>query len=446
MSKNYNIIKFGGSVLGNKNGFDQIIKILNSADNKKFLIVISAFAKVTSKLKTAAKLAEKGDTGKSVEIITGIFQQHSSLLNDIISDENALLEYNEMFNQYKNRLVNIIKSIALTRELSLKTLDMVLSFGEILALNALYIFLLLNKFKSAMVDSTSVIITDSRFGKAQPDEEKTAKNVNNILVPALENHDIVITQGFVAKNSNNEITTMGIESSNLTTVLLAELLGVKNITIFTDVEGCRSADPKYIKQTLAIPHLNYDEAFSASVYGLKLVYPTMIHHARKKNIILRYRSALNPDGDYTVIDHENQVRNKIILIKENLSIIYYQFNSWRAKREIESKFVNMSDDFLNVDTCNASPDSLTLIAENSHAFDFETPNNATKTTYENYTSVTALNVSNKEILNLLPEIDKKIPESDFHIIDHKRASELLRIIVPETLGRPILELIHGKLI
>jgi aspartate kinase len=205
-------------------------------------------------------------------------------------------------------------------------------------------YLIEKGFKHVCIDSTSLIVSDTNFGNANPLIPETKENVDKILIPALKKNSLVLTQGFVARDMLGEITTMGIESSNLTATLYAELLGTKKLTIWTDVNGFRNTDPKIITNTKPIKEMNYQDAYVASVNGLKLLYPAMIDHASEKNIKLIYRSAFEPDRNQTVV-HRNAkpLSQPIIILKDNLVFIRVKIPSSKAKEDAESYIMSSKE-------------------------------------------------------------------------------------------------------
>lgn len=307
-----NILKVGGSVLKSRKGFTQFLRIASSS-RKPALIIISAFATVTRNLKYIAEVAEKGYEKKSIALLQDLFNQHKKTARQIIENQSSIIELFEKIDTYFSDLAKVINGIALTKELSPRVNDIVLSYGELLALRIISAYLSDKNIEHAPVNSDKIIISDSNFGSANPIEKTTLKNVNKILKPALKSKGLVVMQGFVASNSKGDITTMGIESSNLTAALMAKMLNSNKVTYWTDVNGIRNADPGAVENTELIEKMNYDDAEKAGEYGLQLIYPPMIKYVRENNIELVFKSAFDINNEMTTVKTRGKNNSRLIV-------------------------------------------------------------------------------------------------------------------------------------
>lgn len=155
------------------------------------------------------------------------------------------------------------------------------------------------------IPSRTVIVTTDEFGCARPLTNETAGHAASVLVPLLEEGHVVVTEGFVGQSTSGDVTTMGRESSNLTATLLGAALGAEMVTIYTDVEGVRSADPHMVPHSDVRVHLSYNQARIAAEAGVKLLYPTMMQPAEHAHVPVRIASAYAPTGASTVIDNQD---------------------------------------------------------------------------------------------------------------------------------------------
>jgi aspartate kinase len=295
------VMKFGGAVLRSREGFTQMVDILRSQSSVPLLVIISAFASSTRDLERAVRTAESGAQELAFALCDEIIREHRNFSDELLANITTKDALRFFVDECETRLHQLLRGIAITRELTPRTLDIILSYGEMLALHIVRHFLDESGFDLTFVDSSTIIVTNAAHGAATPDTSLTASNVEKVLRPAFARSRIVLTQGFVAKSSTGEITTMGKESSNLTATLLAELLGADEVVIWTDVEGIYTADPKLIPNAQPIPQMNYEQARRAAASGLKLIYSTMIEPSERANIPLVFRSAFAPMGNYTRI-------------------------------------------------------------------------------------------------------------------------------------------------
>ncbi|MBI3257911.1 MAG: hypothetical protein HYZ54_00270 [Ignavibacteriae bacterium] len=295
------VMKFGGAVLKSREGFTQMVNILRSQSGIPLLVIISALGSSTRDLERSARSAENGEQELAFSICRQIVREHHHFADELLANKETKEALNFFLDECETRLHQLLRGIAITHELTPRTLDIILSFGEMLALHIVRHFLEESGFDLTFVDSSNIIVTDAVHGAATPDSSLTVLNVERVLLPAFGRSSIVLTQGFVAKSSTGEITTMGKESSNLTATLLGELLSADEIIIWSDVEGIYTADPKLIPNAQPIPQMNYEQARRAAVCGLKLIYSTMIDPSERANIPLVFRSAFAPGGNFTRI-------------------------------------------------------------------------------------------------------------------------------------------------
>lgn len=227
------VFKFGGALLNKSDGFAQLKEIINVNydTTNKLILIISAFEKTTTRLHNAAVTAEIANTSKALEMLTDIFNYHYNIVDNIIETETKRQEIRQYMQQQYEIVSYFIRGISLTKELTSRTKDLVLSAGEMLASNIVATYLSENFDKVEMFDITNMLITNDMFGAATPNLDKTKQNIKTVLMPALERCNIIVTQGFIAKSDNGEITTMGYESSNLSATILAGLTKAEEFVI-----------------------------------------------------------------------------------------------------------------------------------------------------------------------------------------------------------------------
>ncbi len=310
------VMKFGGAALKDERGFYAMSEILSGNNNEPILVVISALSKVTRQLNEIALISKSGDEEQASKKIDDIIANNIALGAKLLIQESQSLLNNDVM-ELSTKLKSIIRGIAITKELTPRTLDYVLSFGEYFALRTVYYFLKEQNFAVDVLDSADIIVTDENFGNANPDYELSLRKCLEYLMPNLVDNKIVLTQGFVARTKSGKISTMGIESSNLTATFFALALGSDEVTFWTDVEGIRSADPLLVDDTVGIDEINYEDAYRASIFGLKLIHYKMIKFAESSNIKLVFRSIFNPLGNSTQINRTASKKSVVTYI-ENL--------------------------------------------------------------------------------------------------------------------------------
>lgn len=319
------IFKFGGSNFQSKNAFDNFLQIVNQI-NSPTLIVISALGKTTRRLSEALKFAEIGELHSALSIVEKLNYISSNLITDLIEDNAIFADCNSKINGIFDEIINYIRNISVVREVTPRTKDKVLAFGEDISLIIFDSFLRYHNISFVSLDVRDIIITDSNFNAANPIHDKIKSNIITKISPLFNHTNIILTQGYIAQDENANTTTMGFESSNLTAILFAEFLDAKQITIWTDVEGVFNIDPNLYLNAVPIPHLSFYQAKLFARYGNKLFYPKMIESAMSNNINIIYKSLLNPNGKQTIISDKQIFDNTLFVFFDNFSTYRIHFS------------------------------------------------------------------------------------------------------------------------
>ncbi len=434
-----NVLKFGGAVLKTPDGFEKMAEIISGTKDEPLLIIISAFSKATSKLKNAAITAEQDDDMKALSIVKGIVDEYRFFADKIISNKDISNALNQVFEEGEDKIGGYIRGVNITRELTPRTLDAILSFGEYFALHTVHHFLQEKGMDIRCIDSTSILVSNSNYGNADPLIDLTNEKVEKILKPALNKHGKVVTQGFVAMDTKGEVTTMGIESSNLTATLLAGLLGAKSITFYTDVPGICNSDPKLTENPKTINTINYDDAYNLAARGLKLIYPPMIDLARKYSLELIYSSAFDiSTGSTTINNGRSSTLPTTIILRQNLNLFIYSFREFSGRKEFQKKFTQ----FLNLNSnefyFDSAADSLLILTEkNKLAIDPEIESKNIR----NISSISLVNLENYMFLNLTKSLKKHIDKNHIYGIYFYPEKRLANLIVSGEIDQQIIKVI-----
>jgi aspartate kinase len=367
--------------------------------------------------------------------------------NELLKSGEILESLNQMIDSGARRIDQLLRGLSITGELSSRVLDNILSFGEFFALHTVNHFLQDSGFKPDCIDASNIIVSDGNHGKAKPLYDETIAKVKENLIPKLKESGFVLTQGFVAKNLQNDITTMGIESSNLTAALLANILNAEKIIFWTDVEGFRTADPQYVKNTLSIPKMSYSDGYKAAVSGLKLFYPLMIDYAAEKDIELVYRSAFTPEGDFTsVTAQESDLTLPMIVLKENLLQISIKYNSASEKADAKQ---NLRRDILSkgsVFSYSSAPSKVIILLKQRDQTLVNPQNYKEIEVVPNCAVVSIFNISDQDFINTIFGLKRQFRE--FSIIRYEFDSQTGsgKIVVPQDSARYMVDLIHDILV
>ena len=295
------ILKFGGTSVANAQNIKLAIAIVkNRAKESSLAIVVSAFSGVTDLLVKAANEASQKDEAYK-QLIEEIEKKHLSAIKELIpvGEQSALLSH---IKRIINHLDTLLDGCFLLGELSARTSDTILSFGEMLSSCIIAETLKLELPDSEYKDSREIIKTDSHFGKATVNFELT----NQLVYDYFQQTAALVTvlPGFIASSTDGNNTTLGRGGSDYTAAILAAALNASHLEIWTDVNGMYTANPKIVKQAQPIERISYQEAMELSHFGAKVLYPPTIQPALSKNIPILIKNTFEPEAEGTYISNE----------------------------------------------------------------------------------------------------------------------------------------------
>ncbi|MHA1785246.1 MAG: aspartate kinase [Candidatus Helarchaeota archaeon] len=284
------VMKFGGSCLRNAEAFDKILKIneLYKNDNK-LVFVASALSGVTDLL---LKLAHKAKDHEVHEhIIDQIRSKHVDIIEKILDMKYQIL-YKEFLDECLNKIEEMLHDIE-EYELTPYKIDFIISFGEILSTKILAIYLNSRGIPCEYVPANLFLITDSMYNDALPLMEITEKKIQEKIIPIIEDGKIPVITGFIARNLEAHITTLGRGGSDFTTTILAYSLKPKynsKVILWKDVDGVLTTNPKIEPSAKLIEQISYLEAKELAYFGAKLLHPRCIGPLERREIPLEIRN------------------------------------------------------------------------------------------------------------------------------------------------------------
>ncbi len=303
------ILKFGGSSVGNAENIEKTIAIIaKTIEKDSCAVVLSAMQSMTDKLIEIGKLAETGNEN-FIEKIIDLLDKHTETARQLFhGEEHEMLLFE--IKQCVNELEKICEGVFLLRELSHRTLDRIMSFGEILSTKIVSAKFDSLNIENVWKDSRELIKTDSNFGNATVDFAKTNQLIKQFCKE--QTLQLTILQGFIACDSQNITTTLGRGGSDYTGAILAAALDAEVLEIWTDVSGMMTADPRIVKNIKQIPHITYREAMELSHFGAKVIYPPTIQPVLQKNIPILIKNTFAPEDGGTLIEAEVADETEII--------------------------------------------------------------------------------------------------------------------------------------
>ncbi|MDP4284183.1 MAG: bifunctional aspartate kinase/homoserine dehydrogenase I [Bacteroidota bacterium] len=296
------VLKFGGSSVSNAENINKMISIIQLKQKAgKTVVVVSAFGGTTDALLNSVVLASEGNETYK-DKLKEIERRHLEIVKDLIpvAQQSSVLS---MVKKSCNEMEDICNGVFLLLELSSRTRDRMMSYGELLSSQIISAKLKSVGAENEWVDSRKLIVTNSNFENAVVDFEATNKNIQTHFSAA--NYSLFLLPGFVSADMKGITTTLGRGGSDYSASIFAAALNAKVLEIWTDVSGMMTADPRLVANAKIIPSVSYQEAMELSHFGAKVIYPPTIQPVMRKNIPVWVKSTFLPDQAGTLIQSES---------------------------------------------------------------------------------------------------------------------------------------------
>jgi aspartokinase/homoserine dehydrogenase 1 len=295
------VLKFGGTSVGSADNIKRVISIVNERLKKdKTIVVVSALGGTTDALISSGEMAAAGNEQYKDEL-RRIEQRHLETVKLLIPVQHQS-HVLSLVKKLCNDIEDICNGIFLLGELSDRTRDRLVSYGELTSSQVIAAAFNHSGIPAAWKDSRTLIQTDSRFGNATVNLPVTRKQITDYIAGCREN--LVIMPGFIAANANNETTTLGRGGSDYTASILAAATDATHLEIWTDVPGMMTADPRWVSSARVIPSISYQEAMELSHFGAKVLYPPTIQPVLRKAIPVMIKNTFSPEDPGTVIQQK----------------------------------------------------------------------------------------------------------------------------------------------
>ncbi len=294
------VLKFGGTSVGTPETIQSLLQILRGyyQRGERFTVVFSAFSKVTDTLIESATKAGKGDQSY-LDVFEKLRTRHLDAIEQLLEPANRPPVQAQIAANFE-ALGNVLQGIFLLHEVSPRSLDFVVSFGE--RNSALIIAHAMQQagIPTRFLDARTVIRTDAQFGNAKVDFDET----NRLIREHYDGHpQVQAVTGFIGSTDEGLTTTLGRGGSDYTAAILGAALDAEAIEIWTDVNGVLTADPRRVKKAFTLPSMTYREAMEMSHFGAKVIYPPTIQPALAREIPLVIKNTFNPDFPGTFISN-----------------------------------------------------------------------------------------------------------------------------------------------
>ncbi len=343
------VFKFGGASVKDAAAIRNVASILSNYTKEELVVVISAMGKTTNALEAVTE-AYYQQTGQANTLLNQLREQHAQIVQELFGTQNhtVIADLEKIFGA-------IEKWLAMPPTANYNFVyDQIVSAGELVSTTLIAAYLNEQGINTQWLDVRNLVRTDNTYREAVINWPETTKRIQSTVLPLVKNQ-MVVTQGFLGGTIENFTTTLGREGSDFTAAIFSNALDAQQMSVWKDVPGILSGDPRVIEDVVKIPKLSYYEAIEMTYYGAKVIHPKTIKPLQNKNIPLAVRSFSQPEAIGTTIHLEGLSaeeqppvivlnKNQILLsittkdfsfvAEENLSTIYHLCSKFGVKANL----------------------------------------------------------------------------------------------------------------
>jgi len=304
-------MKFGGTSVASGENIRHIANLIANYVGQGYaiVVVVSALKGVTDKLVEASGQAKNGNRDYIYEFKKEIAQKHLTAARKAIENKLIQEEVEQIIKVTVDELEKVLTGIIYLGELTPKSKDYVLSFGERLSTPIVWGILRDLGLNAQHYTGKDVgIVTDSNFGEASPLMNVTKHQVREKIEPLLGKGIVPVVTGYIAATQDGVTTTLGRGGSDYTATILGAALDINEVWIWTDVDGLMTSDPKIVPSAKTMPQISFQEATEMAIFGAKAMHPRALEPAMEENIPVRIRNAFNPENPGTLIVKEQRIK------------------------------------------------------------------------------------------------------------------------------------------
>lgn len=317
MRTNLKVFKFGGASVKDADAIRNVGSILQQFNNQSIAIVISAMGKTTNALEEVINAHAK-KTGEAFALYEKVKEAHYSIMRNLFdANEDVFNDVNDTFVEAEWVLEEE------PHEDYDYMYDQIVSVGELVSTKIVAAYLNKIGLATTWFDARDVIACDNTYREGRIQWEKTQQQANDVIQPLLDKTPFVLTQGFIGSTSENFTITLGREGSDYSAAILSFCLNADSMTIWKDVPGVLTADPRLFDNVAKLDRLSYREAIEMTYYGATVIHPKTIKPLQNKNIPLYVKSFLDMNSSGTVITNDvDDHYPPIVILEKNQALLY----------------------------------------------------------------------------------------------------------------------------
>ena len=317
------VMKFGGTSVEDSAAIDRVVGIVRERLAAQPVVVVSALAKVTDQLLATARAAGGGDRELALKLARALRERHYAAAGELLGTGLFTQFHSELETDFDS-LDELLRGIAAVGELTARTMDNVVSFGERISSKMVTAAFSARGINATHVDSRDCIITDAHYSRALPFFEEIDPRLQRLVRPLLEKKRVPVMGGFIGATREGITTTIGRGGSDFTAAIVGAGLDAQRIEIWTDVDGMMTTDPTLCKDARRIKAISFEEAAELAYFGAKILHPSTLLPAIQKNIPVQVLNSRNPNNEGTrITGRAPRSKNifKAIAAKKRITIV-----------------------------------------------------------------------------------------------------------------------------
>jgi aspartate kinase len=297
------VLKFGGTSLASPKDIAGVAKtVVSFSEDNEIVVVCSAVDGVTDDLILISKMIEQRKKDAAAKVLDELIKKHRKLADQTIKNPTIKKQLLEKLSTDVSELQELVRGLTLLKEVSVRSLDYLVSFGERLSDDLVSFALQDLKKKSTALNGKEVgIVTDSNFGESRPLMDTTRIRISKTLGSLLLKKIIPVVGGFAGADQHGNITTFGRGGSDYTATIIASCINADEVWLMSDVDGLMTADPKMVKNAKLLKEVSYAEAIEMAQFGAKQIHPKTFEPLLAEKIPMRVRSTFDVKNDGTFV-------------------------------------------------------------------------------------------------------------------------------------------------
>ena len=297
------VVKFGGTSLASVKDIQNVAKSINKLSNDNQIVVVcSAIDGITDELIQISSLIERGNKKDTNRILARISQKHKQFATHLVTNPKIQKSLLDKMKSELSELEELVHGLLLLGEITPRSFDYLISFGERLSINLVSFGLQQIKRKSlALSGKQAGIVTDSNFGESRPLMDTTRIRLSKTIQDVFDKKTIPVVGGFAGADQHGNLTTFGRGGSDYTATIIASCIDADEIWLMSDVDGLMTADPKLVKNAKLLKEVSYAEAIEMAQFGAKQIHPRTFEPIASKKIPMRIRSTFDLSNPGTIV-------------------------------------------------------------------------------------------------------------------------------------------------